>query len=85
MPMLREEEAEMIAQKFAEKLQQARSVSDTEHYAHHRWIAKQIERDEARTRLFDELTKHVMKWGIIGVVSFIFYGAYLAARAGLLK
>lgn len=80
---LKEEEAELIAQKFAEKLQQARSVSDSEHYNHHSWITKQIEKEEARTKLYNELTKHVIKWGILGVLSFLFYAVWLAAREGL--
>ena len=81
---MKEEEAEMIAQKFAEKLQQARSVTDSEHYNHHKWIAKQIERDEARIRLYDELTKHVVKWGLVGVLSFLFYAVWLAAKEQML-
>lgn len=82
---LTEEEIELITQRFTEKLQQARSVSDSVHYDHHMWLKKKIEKEEARARLYDELTRHVYKWGIIGVASFVGYAVYLAVKEALAK
>lgn len=66
-------------------LKESKFVSDQEHANHHGWIASKIKSEEARTELFKELTKHVVKWGAIGILSFIFYGIYLALKNGLTK
>lgn len=63
----------------------ARSVSDSIHYDHHSWIQKQITKEEARTALYQELTRHVYKWGMIGVLTFILYGVWLAIAQALHK
>lgn len=76
--MLTEENIELLAQRFAEKLQQARSVSDSEHYDHHAWIAKQIKREEAWTELYIDARKSLVRWGLIGMVGFILYAVWEA-------
>lgn len=74
------EEAEMVAQKFAEKLQQARSVSDSEHYDHHVWIKIRIEAEKAKLVFWEDLRRHVFKWGAISVISSGGYALYLGLR-----
>lgn len=74
---------ERLAQTFAEKLQQARSVSDKEHFDHHQWIAGKIERDKMIKDFFLELLKHVTKWGTIGVVSVFFVAFFLGVKIAL--
>ena len=80
MNRLHVDDAELLAQKFAEKLQQARSVSDSVHYDHHVWITERIEREKAKRLLIEELTRHVAKWGMVSVLSFVFYAVWLAAK-----
>lgn len=79
------EDAEMLAQKFAEKLQQSRSVSDSEHFDHHRWITERIDSEKARRAFWEEMTKHVAKWGSVAILSFIFYALWLAAKEAVHK
>ena len=85
MNKITESEAEMLAQKFAEKMQQARSVSDSEHYDHHRWISERIKQTEARRVFWEEMHKHVSKWGSVAILSFVFYGIWLAAKEAIHK
>jgi len=75
-----EDDADMLAQKFAEKLQQSRSVSDSEHYDHHRWISSKIAKENARREFWEDMHKHVMKWGAISVITGLFYAAWLGFK-----
>lgn len=77
--------ADAAALAAVKALQQAKFISDNDHYNHHNWISAKIKSEESRAALFDELTKHVAKWGTIGVISFIFYGLYLAVKQGIGK
>ena len=70
----------MLATRFAEKLQQARSVSDSEHYDHHRWITAKIERENAWKGFWEDMQKHVAKWGMISVLTFMFYALWLGTK-----
>ena len=81
MSKISEEDAEMLAQKFAEKLQQARSVSDSEHYDHHKWLAERISREKAKRMFWDAMTEHAVKWGMLSVLSFLFYALWLGIKA----
>lgn len=91
--MLNKEElaevTDMIARAAAKAaitaLQEIKFISDQDHHEHHSWIASKIRSEEARVELFKELTKHIAKWGTLGVLSFIFYGIYLATKDGLSK
>jgi hypothetical protein len=72
MKMMTKEEqkefAEMIAQSFAEKLQQSRSVSDTEHWDHHQWIAAQKQKEIERAKFWADLRDYLAKRGAWGVL-----------------
>lgn len=70
------EDAEMMAQKFAEKLQQARSVSDSEHYDHHAWIAKRISAEEERKKFYSDLGDRLAEksiWGLLVVLGLLLW------------
>lgn len=81
MSKITEADADMLAQKFAEKLQQSRSVSDSEHYDHHRWITARIERENAWKAFWEDMRRHVAKWGAISIISSIGYALYLGVKA----
>ena len=72
--------ADAAARAAVTALKEANMLSDTDHHNHHNWIASQIKKDEARIAMYDELTKHVAKWGSVGVLSSIFYGLYLVFK-----
>lgn len=74
------DDIEAMALAFASVLQQARSVSDSEHFDHHRWVSMRILAERERELFWREMTKHVAKWGLIGTVSAAFYALYLGAR-----
>lgn len=78
-------DAEKLAIAVAKALQQARSVSDSEHFDHHRWISAKIARENAWRDFWIEMQKHVAKWGSIAIVSFVFYAMWLAAKEALHK
>lgn len=81
MSTISEDDAEMLAQKFAEKLQQARSVSDSEHFDHHRWITEKIQREQSQRKFWDQMQEHAYRWGMLSVLSFIFYALWLGVKA----
>jgi hypothetical protein len=58
-------------------LQQARSVSDSEHYDHHLWVTQRIQREQARAKFWTAMLEHVAKWGSVSVLSCIFYAIWL--------
>lgn len=84
-PIIEETDVEKLAIAIAKALQQARSVSDSEHYDHHVWMRAKIERENEMKQFWQDMRTHCSKWGAISVLSFIFYGLYLAAQQGLHK
>jgi len=69
-----------MALAFARAIQQARSVSDSEHFDHHRWVSKRILAEQAREAFWKQMSEHAAKWGMICVLSAGFYALYLGAR-----
>ena len=70
-------DVERLAIAIAKALQQARSVSDSEHFDHHAWITKRIAREEERIKFWTQMREHAAKWGIISVLSGLFYAMWL--------
>lgn len=79
-----EQQMEMLAKKFAETLQQSRSVSDSEHFDHHQWIAKRIIAEDARKKFYTSLSERLAEkslWALIGVVGvLLWYGVGVAIK-----
>lgn len=75
----------MIAEAIVGKLREESYITDKEHTSHHVWIAAHIKKDEATTALLNKLTEHLLKWGMLGVVSGMFYGLVLLAKEALQK
>jgi len=80
---MKDEDVEHLAIAIAKALQQARSVSDSEHYDHHRWISARIERENAWRIFWEDMRKHVLKWGAISLISGIGYAVWLGVKAAL--
>lgn len=78
--MLRPEELEHLATAIAKALQQARSVSDSEHYDHHRWIVQQIEKDRERAAFWRAMQTHVAKAGAWSVLTALGYAVYVGFK-----
>lgn len=66
-------------------LQQARSVSDSEHYDHHLWVTKRIKREQARIVFWEAMLEHAVKWGVVSVVSAMFYAFWLYIKVEIRK
>lgn len=77
---MKESEVEHLAIAIAKALQQARSVSDSEHYDHHVWITERIKRERAWREFWEKMLEHAAKWGMISIVSGLFYALYLGAK-----
>lgn len=75
-----EEQMEQFALALAKALQQARSVSDSEHYDHHVWITERINREKAWREFWEKMRDHVAKWGAVSVLSAIGYALWLGAQ-----
>ena len=75
------DDAELLAITIARVLQQARSVSDSEHYDHHRWITEKIRREQAWRIFWEKMGEHAAKWGMISLFSFSFYALWLGLKA----
>lgn len=77
---MRVEDIESLAIAIGKALQQARSVSDSEHFDHHQWITAKIKREEVRRLFYERLTTHLINWGMVGVLSGTLYALYLGVR-----
>ena len=71
------EDIDALAIAIARALQQAHSVSDSEHYDHHQWITKKMKAEEWRAEFWEKMVEHVTKWGAISIISAIGYALYL--------
>ena len=72
-----EQICERLSISIVTALEQARSVSDSEHYDHHLWVSQRIQREQALTKFWKAMFEHVMKWGAVSVVSCVFYAVWL--------
>lgn len=72
-----EDDLERLANSIARALQQARSVSDSEHYDHHVWITQKIIAERLRAEFWGSLKEHVAKWGAVSIVSVTGYALWL--------
>ncbi len=75
-----DEDVEKLSIAIARALQQARSVSDSEHFDHHIWISARIERERVQRAYWEAMLQHVMKWGAVSVISSGGYALYLGMR-----
>lgn len=78
---LHHDDIDYLAIAIAKALQQSRSVSDSEHYDHHRWIASQIQAEQARKKFWEDMRSHVTRWGLIGALTGLCTACYLALEA----
>ncbi len=83
--VVKPDDIEGLATAIAKALQQSRSVSDSEHYDHHMWIKGQIDLDKRRIAFWEDMKRHVTKWGAISIISAMLYALYLAAKQEILK
>lgn len=74
------EDTERLAIAMARALQMSRSVSDSEHYDHHRWISQQITKEKWRAEFWRRMALHVTKWGAVSVLSALAYAAWLGFK-----
>lgn len=75
-----EDEIDRFAIAIAKALQAARSVSDSEHYDHHKWITKKMKAEEARAEFWSAMADHVAKWGAISLVSALLFALWLGIK-----
>ena len=78
--MMDDADVDRFATAIARALQQARSVSDSEHYDHHVWIKQRIEAERSKLEFWNSMRTHVLKWGAISVVSAGVYALWLGVR-----
>lgn len=78
--MISESDAERLAVALSKALQQARSVSDSEHFDHHAWVKTQIEREILRAKFWRDMTAHIAKLGAWSLLTAVFYALYLGIR-----
>lgn len=71
---------ERLSNTFARALQQARSVSDSEHFDHHKWIVAKMQKEQARAEFWQKMLEHISSWGAIAVLSAIFYAVWVWAK-----
>jgi len=65
---LSDEDAKRLTRAMVQALQQSRSVSDSEHYAHHTYIRQRIEIDRVRAEFWKKLLEDVAHKSIIGLL-----------------
>lgn len=78
--VMSDDDVDRLSLAIARALQQARSVSDSEHYDHHVWISGRILADKARKQFWDDMHRHVVKYGAVSVISVCGYALYLGLR-----
>jgi hypothetical protein len=77
---MKDEEMQRFALILAQTLQQSRSVSDSEHYDHHVFIAERIKQVKASRAFWESLSAHVAKWGAVSIISAGGYALYLGVK-----
>lgn len=75
--------AQEIAEAVVAALDSRRAVTEEEHARHHAYLETLIERERKREEFWQDLGKHVAKWGAISVLSAAFYGLWLLLKTKL--
>lgn len=68
--------ATSVAKAVAMELDGRRSIDETTHQKQHNYIGIKMEKDKKWAEFWDALTKHIVKWGIIGAISVIGYALW---------
>lgn len=77
---LSEADADTLARAMVRALQQARSVSDSEHFDHHRWIVLKMKTERRRAEFWEKMFEHLVKVGAASVLSAAIYALYLGVK-----
>lgn len=83
VPVNYEALAAQIVQQLASKYPQGLPMSEDRHSREHDWIEAQMERDRERIQFWQDMRKHIGKWGAVSVLSFIGYWLWLAFKAAI--
>ncbi len=65
-----------IALAVAAYLDERRSVDEATHQQHHQYVAERIQERKAAIEMRQAITRHVLGWGIVGLISGIGAAAY---------
>jgi hypothetical protein len=63
------QEVDALSTALATALEKSGRQSSEAHADHHRFVEQLIEERQARTELWHELRDHLLKWGMIGVLT----------------
>lgn len=66
--MLSDDDLKKIATTIAENIGSRLEISRTEHDAHHRFVQTLIDEANDRRELWLDMRKHLMKWGMFGLI-----------------
>lgn len=75
-----DDDIERLAVAIGKALQQARSVSDSEHYDHHKWITGKMKAEERRAEFWEKMLEHVTKLGMWSVITALGYACWLGIK-----
>jgi len=71
---------ESVAKAIEEDRRRTSGVDYETHRRHHLFMDALIAEREARRRLWEKLTQHVVQWGAIGIISFLAWAAWQAFK-----
>lgn len=71
-----EEQEERFAQTVIRVMDKRRDMSEPEHKEHHEWIKAKKIKEEKMAEFWEAMKMHVLKWGILGSVSWIGYALW---------
>lgn len=80
-----DDDIEKLAVAIGKALQAARSVSDSEHYDHHRWITGKMKAEQARAAFWEKMLEHAAKMGVWSVITAVGYAAWLGFKQQFLN
>ena len=64
-------DAKEIARELAAILDERRQVAEEEHSDHHAFLRELIDERRRKREMYEDLRRHLTKWGAVGVLSFI--------------
>ena len=64
-------DAKEIAVELAAILDERRKVAEDEHSEHHEFLRQLIDEHRRKREMYEDLRRHLTKWGAVGILSFI--------------
>lgn len=76
---------EMLKEAIKEALEERTHIGMEDHHLHHDWITLKMNKDRRRQEMWNSIKFQVAKSGILGIIGFFLYAAWIYLKQEVVK